>query len=118
MVACHSLSKCCAQTPQEVAEQDEPVNLKDGRICPLRRVIDQDGRTAAHAGPLGAQAVVEAAGRGDGSVARRSGIFVCSRSQQVTQFGLRRLDALIHKLLASRLDLGVVVGLPICKRVL
>lgn len=30
-----------------VAEQDEPVKLKDGRFCLLRRVVDQGGRKAA-----------------------------------------------------------------------
>ena len=31
-----------------VAEQDEPVKLKDGRFCLLRSVVDQGGQAAAH----------------------------------------------------------------------
>ena len=31
-----------------VAEQDEPVKLKDGRFCLLRSVVDQGGQPAAH----------------------------------------------------------------------
>lgn len=31
-----------------VAEQNEPVKLKDGRFCLLRSVVDQGGQTAAH----------------------------------------------------------------------